>query len=147
MNKAIEELTDRRLITDEKGVPADAVLGLLTKKELKLLWPYLDVARLKNALCLRLVGRYSDKQIVEAVQGNIPFIKLYDRESWSLFEFLYFGNEFQSWSEFVVRDLGIASFESPASTARQFVSQDEMTSHLSLLEYGSYAPRGLWVNT
>ena len=141
INTAIEELTDSRLISDEKGVPADVVLGLLTKKELKLMWPYLDAALLKNALCLRLVGRYSDKQIVEAVQSNIPFIKLYDRESWSLFEFLYFGNEFRSWSEFVVRDLGIASFESPASTARQFVSEDDMTSHLGLLGYASYARR------
>ena len=37
INTAIEELTDSRLISDEKGVPADVVLGLLTKKELKLM--------------------------------------------------------------------------------------------------------------
>ena len=129
------------MINDQKVVPADKVLGLLTKKELQLLWPHLDLSLLKTDLYLTLLSQYSDKQIVETVQSNVPFIKLYDRESWSLFEFLYFGNEFQGWSEFVVRDLGIANFESPASTTRQFSSTSEMMSHLDLLQYAYYARR------
>ena len=141
IGRAIEELINRRLINDQKVVPADRALGLLTKKELQLLWPHLDLSLLKTDLCLTLLSQHSDKQIVEKVQSSIPFIKLYDRESWSLFEFLYFGNEFQGWSEFVVRDLGIANFESPASTTRQFSSINEMTSHLDLLQCASYARR------
>ena len=41
IGRAIQELIDRRLINDQKVVPADKVLGLLTKKELQVLWPHL----------------------------------------------------------------------------------------------------------
>ena len=138
IGQAIEELIDRRLIGDQKVVPRWP--WGCNQKELQLLWP-LDLSLLKTDLCLTLLSQHSDKQIVEKVQSSIPFIKLYDRESWSLFEFLYFGNEFQGWSEFGVRDLGIANFESPASTTRQFSSINEMTSHLDLLQCASYARR------
>ena len=138
---AIKELIDCRLISNGKSIPADTALELLTKKELKFLWPFLESAVRKNQFCLRLLGHYSDRQIVEVVRSNFPFVKLYDRNSWTMIEVLYFGNEFQGWSEFVVRDLGISNFESPASTTRQFASQEEMASHFDLLNYALYARR------
>ena len=138
---AIKELQDRRLILNRAVGPADKLLKLVPKKEVLTLWPNLDYRDRKNELVLKILSGYSDQQITLKLWNRFPYIRVYDEQAWRLIELLYFGNGAQSWSEFVIRDLGISKFQSPALLSKQFETAADMSSYFSLLEQVFYSYR------
>ena len=138
---AMEELCDLQLVWNNAVGPADRLLKLASKKEMMELWPNLNHRNRKDELVLTLLNRYSDQQIALKLWRGLSYIRLYDEQAWRLIELLYFGNGGQSWSEFVIRDLGISRHESPALLSKQFDTQAEMSMHLTLLELVSYSHR------
>ncbi len=138
---AIGELCDTKLIMNAAVGPADQLLGLVTKKEIIGLWPKLNHRDRKDELVRSILNQYSDQQIALKLWHGFPYIRVYDEAALRLIKLLYFGNGMQSWSEFVIRDLGISRYESPARLCKQFETPVELSLYLAMLEQESYSYR------
>ena len=137
---AIEELLQKRLV-DRRVGPADRLLGLTTKKEMLAWWPQLDRRERKDLQIAALLSHYTDRQIAFKVREFCPYIKVSEEKIWKQIQLLYFGNEMQGWSEFVIRDLGLSKFESPAGLSKQFENNDQLSRHFTLTDLVSYSYR------
>ena len=139
--KALEELIGADLMVGRGSYPADLILRLVTKKEISLIWPFFDLNLGKKQLVAQLLGCYTDPQISGKIEKLVSVVKVRKPQVWRLVKLLYFGNEQQNWSDFVVRDLGLIEVDPPISITKQFQNKIELEAHLRFLELASYTYR------
>lgn len=146
---ALAELEARGLIERCPPAPSEAVLALLTTPELRsVFW---DV---------RVGGRATKRARIASVVAQVParlcrwrmrrrcaWLALRDPRHAALYRLLFFGDEEQDLTTFVMRDLGVLRFEAVAlsRSTRQFVDRATLRRYLELgavrEQIGALGPR------
>lgn len=120
---AIDELIQAQLLRLNPPVPAVEVLNLLRKPEIIDLVPDAPRALKKAELVLLWLDGRAEQQIRHRVADLISWVSVAHPNLWSLVQLLYFGSRKHSWSSFVMRDLGMVTYEQVAMSAHQFASR------------------------
>lgn len=107
---ALDELCGLGLVERLAAGPADALLGLLTRPELDVLFPRIR-ARTKPEWVERCLGRYPDTLIRARLAARHPWIGVPSRRAFVVCQVLFFGVDGRDLSAFVMQDLGIHSYE------------------------------------
>ncbi len=107
---ALEALRGAGLVAVDPDAPADVLLNLLTRPELNKLFPGAR-ARTKPEFINGCVARYTDSAIRRRLQRRIHWVCVDAFGSFNICRLLYFGDERQDLSTFVVQDLGILRYE------------------------------------
>ena len=107
---ALEALRAAGLVAVDPDAPADVLLNLLTRPELNKLYPGVR-ARTKPEFINGCVARYTDSAIRRRLQRRIHWVCVDAFGSFNVCRLLYFGDERQDLSTFVVQDLGILRYE------------------------------------
>ena len=130
---ALEELRAAGLVAVDPVAPADALLNLLTRPELNSLYPSIRV-RTKAEFVNSCVGRYADSAIRRRLQHQVHWVCVNAFSSFNVCRLLYFGDERQDMSAFVVQDLGILRYEpyEIGASTRQFDVRAEVDGYLRL---------------
>ncbi|MFG1495240.1 VRR-NUC domain-containing protein [Saccharospirillum sp. HFRX-1] len=138
LDVAVEELTEAKLLDADPELSAGEVAQLLTLAELRKLDWVPNPKRPKNELLVELadweeVRCASDWQLDERLIQPQHWLTL------RRLQLLYFGNEYQSLTDFVLSDLGLFQYEDyPLGKAnRWFEHSDELHHHLLIGELKS----------
>ena len=128
---AIGELNDLKLLKISSPVPADQLLGLLTKAQIL---DYFAVPKMvakftKGRIIEYVLGEGSDLQIFQRCSKYTHWITLTAPDHWWMISTLYFGNSGQDWSTFVRRDLGQLAYENVALQSQQFTTRQALQEH------------------
>ena len=110
LDLAVSELQALHLVSVNGAAPADALLGLLTQAQRHALYPGVRGAS-KTQWLNDCVGRFSDTRIRACVAATYPWISVTDYQRIRLCQLLFFGDEQQDGSAFVLRDLGLMQYE------------------------------------
>jgi hypothetical protein len=110
IDRAARELEAAGLAAINPSAPADALLGLLTQAERRDLFPAVGHAT-KTVWIERCVSRYDDDSIRRRLAGYTAWIAVAGPEHLSLCQLLFFGDDRQDLSTFVLNDLGLFRFE------------------------------------
>jgi len=137
---ALQELTGAGFINLNPAAPADQILSLLRKAEL--------VASVgaprslsKPAMLEWLVTRYTDRQMQRNMSEHVQWIGVAQPRVWWLVRLLFFGDTAQDWSAFVIRDLGMVSYEPVPMRARRFNTPAELADDLHYRELSRLSKR------
>ncbi len=109
--RALEELCAAGLVALDPVAPADALLNLFTRRELAELFP-LIVARTKVEWIRRCVAHYPDDAIRRRLAECSNWVLVSAYGAFNVCRLLYFGDDRQDLSTFVVQDLGLLRYES-----------------------------------
>jgi hypothetical protein len=107
---AIESLQQQKLVTVNDSAPADALLELLTQRERGELFPEVSGSN-RNQWIENCVSRYSDAWIGTRLAASHPWIAITGLRHLRLCQLLFFGDDRQDLSAFVLQDLGLVRFE------------------------------------
>jgi len=108
--EALEQLCRAGLVARNPVAPADALLNLFTRAELAALFPGV-AGRTKPDWITACVARYADAAIRGRLSEAAGWICVRSWRAYSVCRLLYFGDDRQDLSAFVVRDLGILRYE------------------------------------
>lgn len=142
---ALGELTVLGLIERLAPLPADALLRLLTKAELRALFPALGAAPLRSAskpewirFC---IGRYPDEAIRRRVAPVHPWIGIAAQHAFDVCQVLFFGSGGGDLSTFVTQDLGLMRYERYALNARTrpFANREDLDRYLLCRRLSSWS--------
>lgn len=120
---AVSELAGARLITIDAPAPADALLGLLTQPERRALFPQIPAAR-KADWIETCVCRHDDRWIRARIASHTSWLALAAPDLVRLCQLLFFGDDRQDTSTFVLEDLGVVRFERYGLDRRQRLFAD-----------------------
>ncbi|HEY5644746.1 MAG TPA: VRR-NUC domain-containing protein [Pseudomonadales bacterium] len=107
---AVGELERRSLVQVNAPAPADALLGLLTQSERRAIFPHLPDAR-KAEWITGCVSRHDDQRIRNTIASHTAWLSLASPALVRLCQLLFFGDDRQDTSTFVLQDLGVLRFE------------------------------------
>lgn len=110
---AVAELEALGLAEVNAPAPAQTLLGLLTQAERKAAFPRVKGAR-KNDWIADCLGRHEDERIRRVLAGHYAWLNLGRYRLVRLIQLLFFGDDHQDTSTFVLQDLGLMRFESYA---------------------------------
>ncbi len=110
LDVAVDTLTAAGLIERNAPAPADALLGLLTQAERKALFPNVAGTR-KSDWIADCLGRHQDEWIRHRLRGRYAWVSLARHRQARLIQLLFFGDDRQDPSTFVLMDLGLMRFE------------------------------------
>jgi hypothetical protein len=110
VSRAIDELARTALVTINEAGPADALLGLLTQAERFACFPELPRDN-RTAWIERCVERHDDVWIRRKLSESYTWVSVNDYRHVKLCQLLFFGDDRQDTSTFVLQDLGLFSFE------------------------------------
>jgi hypothetical protein len=113
---ALDELERTGLVTVGGTAPAEALLGLLTQAERKAAFPSVRGPR-KADWIAECLSRHADARIRAVLTRHYPWVSLTSRRLVRLVQLLFFGDDRQDTSTFVLQDLGMMRFE-PYSLTR-----------------------------
>ncbi len=127
-------LVTAALLADNPADPADQYLALLTRGELRLLFPRMRAPR-KSQLIDRIAAQYPDAVIRSRVSRCHPQCRPLDLDRLALMQLLFFGDAHTDPTTLILEDLGMLRFETyPLDPARrQFRSRAELDDYLDLL--------------
>ncbi len=120
---ALAELAAAGLVEVGAAAPAETLLGLLTQTERKATFPAVRGSRKADwiADCL---GRYADERIRRVLARRYAWVNLGRYRLVRLVQLLFFGDDHQDTSTFVLQDLGLMRFESYALTRSERLFPD-----------------------
>ena len=107
---SLRELTERSIVEINCPAPADILLGLLTQAERVALFPPVtgsDRARWIESC----VTRYPDQAIRVRLGHAYPWVCLRHLQAIRICQLLFFGDDHQDMSTFVLQDLGLLRYE------------------------------------
>ena len=107
---SLAELAASGIVAVNAPAPADALLGLLTQAERQQLFQGV-AAKGKARWIESCVSRYPDLAIRQRLIESYPWVSLGQPESLRICQLLFFGDEQQDMSTFVLRDLGLLRYE------------------------------------
>ena len=122
----------------------DQCLHLLRKAELVEVFAYVTKG-MRSASKARLVecvlSTCSDQQIRTMVRRHVQWVRIAHLPTWQCALLLYFGDGSSDLSAFVMRDLGMVTFEAMSLDARRHATRAELTLelHLRWLSHLSYS--------
>ncbi|MDZ7669297.1 MAG: hypothetical protein U5Q16_07700 [Gammaproteobacteria bacterium] len=130
-HSALAELAGAGLVEPLPALPADVLLGLLTRPEQQALFPSIQ-ARTKSAWIAQCLGRYSDAAIRRRVAPHHPWIGISGQRAFDVCQVLFFGSGGGDLSTFVTQDLGLMRYESYELSAhtRPFAEPDHLERYL-----------------
>lgn len=142
LERALDELEAQNMLRRSSPVPADVLLGLLTRAEHRELFPGIRAAR-KAEWIVACVQRYSDPAIRRRVAARHPWIEATGRRALAVCQVLFFGSEGGDLSTLVVQDLGILRFEDyPLSRdTRLFRDRPELDRYLLCRRLSAWSKR------
>ncbi|MFN3588378.1 MAG: VRR-NUC domain-containing protein [Spirosomataceae bacterium] len=112
------------LTSDFDSVETPLVLRILAKEELKKIFKLKGKASLrKDEYIQAILAEYPEKEIIQAVAVYTSIIRASFQPEIAFLKFLFFGNRSMDMTEFVLRDLGILSYQS--------YKQDELVARFS----------------
>ena len=114
--QAVAELEAAGLVEVNAAAPAEHLLGLLTQAERKAAFVNVRGAR-KNDWIADCLSRYEDARIRRVLAAEYAWVNLDRYRLVRLVQLLFFGDDHQDTSTFVLQDLGLMRFE-PYSLAR-----------------------------
>ena len=129
---AIEELESADLIVTDPACAADLLLHAARKDEiLELMEEAPAFSRTgpprkswrKTELTSSLLSNLADGQIRKLIARRFSVLALREQRVWQDLLLLYFGDTHQDWSAFVIRDLGLVTYEQFSLEERQFESR------------------------
>jgi hypothetical protein len=130
LTAVVPPLVDAGLVEDQPVLAIDELFALLTKPELLRLfeWPR-GAAQLQKAQLLELQrARFPEPRSPADWGAAEPAYRLRAAELCERLRLMYFGNFDQTWSEFVLADMGVFQYESVPFTpqARAFHSPEQI---------------------
>ena len=131
---ALDELVSKQLVSLNEHEDVEQVLCALTIPELARLFPDCKSMQTKAKKVVSIVEDRAAESIFTLVECSVGWIRLQIELEINTFCLLFFGNSFQTLTEFVVRDLGLVRFEnySLARSARAFPTRSSLERHLEL---------------
>ena len=145
LSAALEENLELGLLVEPAPPDVDALLAVLRKKELAEVAAFLvpvSGRERKSELVEKLL-ELPDDQVAAAWQRWRPsrhrLVEVAWRREIELFQILFFGNSYQTLTEFVLSDLGIANYHDYAldRSHRLFYCREEVDDYLALRELKS----------
>lgn len=130
---ALAELSANGLIEMNPSGPADALLHLLTRGEQARLFPRVR-APTKPLWIEACTALYTDHTIRDRISAAYTWLVLSSQPQLKLCQLLFFGDEYQDLSTFVIQDLGLVRYEdySLQKTERQFDDRAQLERYLYL---------------
>lgn len=124
----LKELEKHAFITyvtsDFDALETPLILRILAKEELKKIFSLKGKASLRKEEYIQAVlAEFSEKDIVEAISTYTSILRVAFQPEIAFLKFLFFGNRSMDMTEFVLRDLGILSYQS--------YKQDELVARFS----------------
>ena len=148
VQNALLELTELNLIQWEAHACGDQLISQLRKAELADVLCHQDEAarrtlnkRSKSDLVQLMLSGRSDEQAKRLVTTKCRFVRVARADVWSGFLDLYFGENRQDWSAFVLRDLGMIRYESVPTSARAFADRSARRSSLRVRQLSQWSRR------
>ncbi|MCZ6853147.1 MAG: hypothetical protein O7G86_04425, partial [Gammaproteobacteria bacterium] len=133
VTSALAELSANRLVEMNPKGPADALLQMLTRDEQAGLFPHISAPTkpLWIEICTAL---HTDQAIRNRIDSAYGWLTLCSTRELKLCQLLFFGDEYQDLSTFVIQDLGLVRYEdySLEKTDRQFDDRAQLDRYLSL---------------
>ncbi len=115
LDRALAELSNAGFVDDEPDADAHSLLSLLLRPELAgLLRELTDLApgaAPRAALEQLLVEHVEETVLSRELRARLRVVRPLHLEHIATFRLLFFGNLYQDWTEFVLRDLGVVRFE------------------------------------
>lgn len=133
LHAALAELAELGILAFGSDAPADALLRLLTSAERQTLFP--EIARRRRDDWIdACVSRYPDALVRRRVGAAHPWVCLRDPERFELCQLLFFGDDHQDTSAFVLRDLGMVRYPTyeMLRSQRLFATREELAGYLRL---------------
>lgn len=109
LDEAVRELETLGVLAVGGPAPADALLRLLTTPERRSLYPQLPAAR-RDLWITRCVSAYSDAAIRARLAARYAWLALVGAERFQALQTLFFGDDRQDTSTFVLEDLGVLRY-------------------------------------
>jgi hypothetical protein len=130
---ALAELAERDILAFGTDAPADALLRLLTSAERQTLFPEIGRRRRSDWIDA-CVTRHTDAAVRGRVGAVHPWVCLRHPERFELCQLLFFGDDHQDTSAFVLRDLGMTRYPDYEllRSHRMFATRNELASYLRL---------------
>ena len=134
VSAALAELESAALVRCGPPLPADRFLAMLTRVELRALFPHAH-APLKDQLIDTIAARYPDHWIRDTVERSHRLCVALGAEKLSIMQLLFFGESRAGLSTFVLEDLGMLRFEAYTLDPRhrQFHDRLELDDYLGML--------------
>lgn len=133
---ALADLEDRGLIECCPQVPCEAMLSLLTVRELRsVFWDVRTSAKATKATRIASVVAQVPMPLCRwRLRRHCSWLRLREPNYPALYQLLFFGDEEQDLTTFVMRDLGVVRFEAvPLSrSTRQFADRTTLQRYLEL---------------
>ncbi len=110
LSTAVTELEANGLVVVNAEAPAETLLGLLTQAERKAAFPTVRGMK-KDEWIAECLGRHEDARIRRVLARRYTWLNLRRRRLVRLIQLLFFGDDHQDTSTFVLQDLGLMRFE------------------------------------
>ena len=110
VTESLAELSQLGIVEINAAAPADALLGLLTQSERADVFPAIAVKG-KTRWIEDCVSRYPDAAIRTRLADSYPWVNLNQYECLRICQLLFFGDDQQDMSAFVMKDLGLTRYE------------------------------------
>ena len=107
---AVVELEAAGLVEVDARAPAEVLLGLLTQAERKVAFPMVRGARKDEWIC-DCLARHADVRVRQVLARRYHWVSLHNYPLVRLIQLLFFGDDRQDTSTFVLQDLGLMRFE------------------------------------
>ena len=112
VDAALDEAVGQGAVLWCPATPADRLLRLFTREELKRWFPHVDGGGGRKAEHIeRIAARYPEQVLRSRVAARCPWVALGVADHLMLYQLLFFGDRYQDLSTFVIRDLGITRYE------------------------------------
>ncbi len=140
---AVAELSSLNLVARWPSAPGDDLLQLLRKAEILAIWSFPPRAKQwrKEVLMTHILSGHSDLQIRSRLQSRLDWVGISNTALWDLLRLLYFGDRVQDWSAFVLRDLGLVSYQDMPLAQPRLTSSDALRRELWYRRLSQYARR------
>ncbi len=132
LNTAASELADSALACCDAPSDFAVLLATFTKPEIVKLLGLTKVAGISRAELVQSLLDAPAEESVQALQHADQWISITGYECFSVFQLCFFGNCYQDLSEFVLRDLGVFTYENYLidKRSRVFQSREQIDAHL-----------------
>lgn len=131
LGAALNRLVDAGLVERLPDAPADALLRLLTRRELAACFPRVR-GRTKADWVADCLARHDDRRIRRVIAARHPWVALAAPERLRACTVLFFGSDESDLSAFVIQDLGVRRYEAYAldERSRPFATRPDLDRYL-----------------
>lgn len=134
-NAAVDELQSLSLVDKDNSFDLESLLPLYTKTELAQIFKLKPASVSRSELINQIAVDMSDEKL-RRLQEKDGHIKLLQRTEFDIFKLCFFGNMYQDLSEFVLRDLGMYTYENYQITksSRAFSNREQIDAQMQYFQ-------------